>query len=283
MTEPTVITPDGPRPGMGLVRDTEDRRDRVLFRNVPDINALPDEGGYDPTKMPQVLDQHTIGACVGYSTAENTYTTMIRDGHRRPFIPSPVFIYRQARLIGGYLDEDMGCEIRNAMKAANKWGLPPMSNIPPRFRSADMPNPQTWKFPPDSVWYKDVAPSHYADAERRQVMNYFKLPTLADLLQCLADGYTAVVGFAVFRSMYGIGGPKYHVPDPNPPNDRELGGHAVLAYRYSKRDRRVMFRNSWGASAHEGKPDFTLSFSYLERYSWDNWTTRWIEGGKKVA
>ena len=269
-------------PGMGLRPDSEDRRDRVLFARAPNIDSLPAKAD-NSRLLPAVMDQSVVGACVGYSTAAHTYGTMKMDGHRRPFVPSPVFVYRQARLLGGYLSEDAGCEIRNAMKGVAKWGLPPMSVVKPRFRPTDLPDPQTWIFPPTSVWVKEPTASVYADAERRQVLQYFKLPLLADLLKCLADGYTAVVGFQVFRSLYGWGGPLYNVPDPNPPGDRELGGHAVLAHSYDMPSRRVVFRNSWGPEAHEGKSDFTLSFAYLEKYSWDNWTTRFVEGGTVKA
>lgn len=265
-------------PGMGLRRDAPDRRDRLLFRAVPNIDQIPERAD-NSRLLPRVMDQSVVGACVGYSTAAQTYGTMKMDGHRRPFVPSPVFVYRQARLLGGYLSEDAGCEIRNAMKGVAQWGLPPMSNLRPRFTGVDLPDPQTWLFNPKSIWVKEPTASVYADAERRQVIQYFKLPTLADLLQCLADGYTAVVGIAVHRSMYGFGGPLYDVPDPLP-GDRQLGGHAVLAHSFDKASRRVVLRNSWGPDAHEGRPDFTLSFSYLEEYSWDNWTTRFVEGGK---
>jgi C1A family cysteine protease len=270
------------RHGMGLKPDKRDPRDYFLFEERPTVDAQPPSAD-NSAILPPVMDQKVVGACVGYSTAAHTFGTMERDGHRRPFVPSPVFVYRQARLLGGYLDEDAGCEIRNAMKAVARWGLPPLSNLKPRFTAADIADPRTSKFGPKSIWVKEPTASVYADAERRQVIQYFKLPTLGDLLQCLADGYTAVVGFLVFRSMYGPGGPRFHVPDPNPPNDRELGGHAVLAHSYSKADRRVVFRNSWGADAHEGKPDFTLSFDYLSKYSWDNWTTRFVEGGTTKA
>lgn len=265
-------------PGMGLRRDAPDRRDRLLFRTVPNVDSLPERADCSAL-LPEPMDQGVIGACVGYSAATVAYGTMIRDGHRRPFVASPVFIYREARILGGYVHQDVGAEIRNAWKAMNRIGVPPMSNLKPRFKADDLPDPQTWLFPENSIWRRKPSPSTYADAERRQALAYFLLPTLADVLQCLADGFLCQIGFAVHRSFYGWGGPLYNVPDPEP-GDRELGGHAVTAWGYDKPSRRVLLRNQWGASAHEGKPDFTLSFSYMEKHSWDNWTGRIFEGGR---
>ena len=267
-------------PGMGLRPDTPDRRDRLLFQAEPRIDTLPDK----PAKvapMGAVLDQSVVGACTGYSASTMCESVMVLDGHARPFKPSPVFLYGEARRIGGYHREDAGAELRNVMKVAAGLGLPPLSNIPPRFRPTDLPDPQTWMFPEKSIWIRDPAKSHLADAARRKALKYFRLPTLGDLIQCLADGFPAIIGFEVYRSMYGWGGPKFEVPDPTPERgDRALGGHAVCAYSYDKPSRRVLIRNSWGAEAHEGKPDFTLSFNYLERYGSDWWTVRYIAGGK---
>jgi hypothetical protein len=264
---------------MGLKPDTPDRRDRLLFQSIPSVDAQPPQAD-NSAILPPVMDQKVVGACVGFSAATVAYGTMLRDGHRRPFVPSPVFLYREARVLGGYVEQDAGAEIRNAWKAANKVGLPPMSNLKPRFNAGDLADPRNSIFPETSIWRRQPSKSIYADAERRQALAYFKLPTLGDLLKCLADGYLAQVGFVVFRSMYGQGGPRFHVPDPNPTYDREMGGHAVTAYRYDKQIKRVFFRNSWSETAHEGKPDFTLSFSYLEQYSWDNWTCRVVEGAR---
>jgi hypothetical protein len=269
-----------PLRSMGLKPDAPDRRDRLLFQAVPNIDALPDRPAR-PAPLGEVLDQSAVGGCTGYSTATMCESVMALDGHKRPFVPSPVFLYGEGRRIGGYHGEDAGAELRNVLKAAANLGLPPMSNIKPRFRPGDLADPNTGLFPAGSVWVREPAKSHLADAARRKALKYFKLPTLGDLIQCLADGYPAAIGFEVYRSFYGSGGPKFEVPDPRPEwGDRALGGHAVCAYSYDRPSRRVLIRNSWGETAHQGRPDFTLSFNYLEKYSWDNWTIRYIQGGK---
>lgn len=267
--------------GFGLKPDTFDRRDRALYQVIPDINALPERASV-ANLLPPAMDQDVTSACTGFSGATVLYGVMVKDKHRRPFVPSPVFLYREARVLGGYLDEDMGAEIRNVWKAANKLGIPPMSNLKPRFDKASLAQPPDYIFPEKSIWRRQPSPSTYKDALTRQAIQYFRLATLADLLKCLADGWPAQVGITVFESFYGPNGPVFHVPDKRP-NDRELGGHAIAAYAYDRTTRRVLFRNSWGPNAHEGKPDFSLSFDYLAAYGGDCWTGRLIEGGLPVG
>ncbi|MDB5412098.1 MAG: peptidase [Rubritepida sp.] len=270
-----------PPHGMGLRPDTPDRRDRALYQAVPNIDQLPPSADNEG-RLPPVMDQGATGACTGYSGAALAYSVMVRDGHLRPFVPSPVFMYREARVLGGYVEDDGGAEIRNVWKAANKTGLPPMSILPPRLGPKDLADAQTGIFPEKSIWRRQPPPSAYADAERRQAVSYFRLDTLNDLLKCLADGWCAQVGITLFRSLYGDRGPVYDVPDPAP-NERALGGHAVCAFGYDKARQRVLIRNSWGADAHEGKPNFTISFDYVRRFSSDTWSARLIEGGKPAA
>lgn len=270
------------QPGLGLRPDAPDRRDRALYAAIPNVDALPDKADCSHL-LPAPMDQHVTSACVGFSAATVMHAIMVRDGHRRPFVPSPVWLYYQARALGGYVEEDMGAEIRNAWKAAARWGIAPMSNIKPRFKAGDLADPQTGLFPPNSIWRRQPAPSHYADAERRQALVYYRLATLPDILQCLADGWPVQLGFAVFPSLYGPGGqPRYHVPDPQP-GERDLGGHAVAAYGYDKPSRRVLFRNSWGHSHEGGRSDFTLSFQYVAQFAWDAWCGKIIEGHRPVA
>lgn len=279
MTDPVV--PERHMPGFGLRRDSPDRRDRALYGAVPNIDSLPDRADTSAL-LPAVMDQRVSSACTGYSGANTLHAVMVKDGHRRPFVPSPVFLYREARVLGGYVEEDMGAEIRNVFKAANRLGLPPMSNWAPRFGPQHNADPQTGLWPEGSIWLRKPPPSVYADAERRQVLSYYRLSTLNDLLKCLADGWPAAIGVTVFRSWYGPSGPLYNIPDPGP-HDRDLGGHAITAYGYDKASRRIFCRNQWGVDAHQGKPDFTISFDYYSRFGSDTWTGRFVEGGRTAS
>src|SRR5690349_1394052 len=158
-------------------RDVPDRRDRALFAAQVNIDALPDVGTCEKL-LPAPLDQETTNSCVGFSGSTALAMVMKKDGHKAPFVPSPVWLYRQAREIGGYVEEDSGAEIRNMWKAAANQGLVPMSNLKPKFDEASLAveNKQGVAiFPEKSIWRRPVSASNLADAARRQVIQYFKL------------------------------------------------------------------------------------------------------------
>lgn len=269
-------------PGTGWRKDVpQDRRDRALYAAVPDISNLPERVDLEHL-LPPVMDQSVVGACTGYGAANVAYAIMKKDGHRRPFVPSPVFLYLQARKRQGWQAEDSGAYVRDVWWGMNHFGLPPMSNIKPRFKRGDLPDPNTWIFPEQSIWRREPAPSHYADAERRQMVSYFRLQFVEDMLRCLADGFPFCFGIPIFRSFYGLGGPLYDIPDPQP-GERDLGGHCITGFGYDLRRQRVICRNSWGPEAHQGSPNFTLSLDYMRRFASDAWTGRWAEGGKVAA
>jgi len=275
MTDDTFTPPHG----LGLRPDSPDRRDRVLYRAVPNVDLLPDTAAAQHIRdtMPPPMDQGSVGACVGYGTAQNAYAAMVRDSRRRPFLPSPVALYLWARELGGYPQEDSGAEIRNGFRAMNKYGLPPMSNLKPRFEPRDLADERTGLFPPTSIWVRPVSASNFADAERRQVVGYKKLPLLADMLQCLADGRPVCFGFTMFRSFYdAYGNPRKIIPMPRN-GERELGGHCVNGVDYDKPNRLFWCRNQW-ANAHEGSPDFALPFDYVAAYANDAWVSEGVEG-----
>lgn len=262
--------------GLGYKRDELDRRDYRAYKTVPKIDALP-QRATTAHLLPEVMDQGPIGACVGYSGATLANMVMKKNKFLRPFIPSPVFGYLMAREIGGYPELDYGAEIRNYWIGAKNFGFPPMSNIKPNFNDSHLPDTETWEFPENSIWRRKPAPSHYADGERRQALKYVRLEGLADMLQSLADGNPVQFGFPVFNSFYGPTGPRRVIPYPRS-NDYELGGHAVVAYEYDMPSRGIPCWNSWGPIAHEGKPDFILSFDFYQRYASDAWTCSLIEG-----
>ncbi len=265
-------------PGLGLRHDAPDPRDHRRYAAPVAAGAvLPKSDNF--ALLPPVMDQSVTSSCVGYSGATALYATMLKDGHRRPFVPSPVWLYREARVIGGYVEEDGGAEIRNMWKAANKLGVLPASILKPRFNAASLADPQTGIFPENSIWRRNPSPSAYARAERRQVIRYMRLNTLDEVLACLSDGWPVQFGFLMYRSAYGWNGPLEHIPDPGP-NDRQIGGHAVVAAGHDNASRRIFCRGSWGADAYEGKPDFSMSYANFNANAWDVWVGQWAEGGK---
>jgi len=267
--------------------DPADPRDFHLRAPTVNVDQLPDRVDLS-SLLPPVMDQRNVSACVGYAVAETAYTVLRKDGHKRPYVPSPVFIYREARAIDdasepGSLAHDWGTYIRSGFKVINKLGMPSISDLRPRFMAADIANPTTEEFSVRSIWRRQPAAFVYREGEQRQMLEYYRLPGLADLLGCLADGWCAAMGINVMRSFYGSNGqPLKDIPDPVP-GDRLLGGHAITVYGYDKKAQRLLIFNHWGPTAHQGGPSFTISFNYYTQHASDVWTARRAEGGKATS
>jgi C1A family cysteine protease len=93
------------------------------------------------------------------------------------------------------------------------------------------------------------------------------------MLGSLADGFPFVFGFAVYESFESSSVRRTGVLDLPKPEERMIGGHAVMAVGYSLPDQRMLVRNSWGT--RWGKQGyFTMPFRYLEDRSLsdDFWT-----------
>lgn len=274
-----------PPHGMGRKPDPIDRRDRILFAAVPNVDALPDRTNHE-SLLPKAQDQGAIGSCVGWSAQHVAYAIMKRDGHLKPYLASPVALYRWSREYDeafdpGAVTRDGGTYIRHVWRAMQKKGLPAMSKWKPRYEARDLPDEASWEFGPQSRWRVEPTPGVVTHGETRQMLNYFRLPTLAEVLQSLADGYPAQTGFMVYRSFYDAYGPVVEVPMPGS-GDYVLGGHAVTIYGYDKPSRMLLIRNQWGAVAHRGSPNFRMPFAFYEKHASDTWTGRTIEGfGKR--
>src|SRR5438874_2309391 len=108
--------------------------------------------------------------------------------------------------------------------------------------------------PHEDLWPYDIGkfktkPSAraYKDAIKHRSLLYQRVPqVLAHMKGCLAQGYPFVFGFSVYESFESDGVAKSgRVPMPKR-QEKQLGGHAVLAVGYDDATKRFLVRNSWG-------------------------------------
>ena len=81
-------------------------------------------------------------------------------------------------------------------------------------------------------------------------------------------------GFTVYESFESQAVAQTGVMPMPQPNERKLGGHAVLAVGYDNTSRRMIVRNSWGAGWGQAGY-FTMPYEYITGPNCsDFWTIR---------
>lgn len=271
----------------GFVKSPHDARDYKLYPTPINPKLIPNSANVEKL-MPANnditrLDQKDVGGCVGFSGCSTFYGVMKADAHPAPFIGSPPFAYRQARSLDPENDVnyDNGANLRDFWKSTAKFGLPKYESLPPAFgpgQSADSNS----LFPPGSVWREQPSQTVFDEAQQTLAIKYFRLDTIQEMMQCVADGWPFQFGFPVFNSFFDPSGqPRITVPNPAK-GDYIVGYHAVSGFRYSRSAGRFTFRNNWGRTAHGGKsPNFSLTFGFVDKYKMDALTCRIVSGGKQ--
>jgi len=98
---------------------------------------------------------------------------------------------------------------------------------------------------------------------------------------CLADRFPFVFGFTVYEAFESAAVAKSGVLNMPEPDERVMGGHAVMAAGYDDSQKRFIIRNSWGMDwGRQGY--FTMPYGYLDpnkNLADDFWTIRASEEG----
>lgn len=234
----------------GLRIQKPDPRDlKVSWWGFMAREELPSKVDLRPT-MPTIYNQGALGSCTA-----NAIGGVIQRFNPE-LSPSRLFLYYNARVLDGTSSLDAGATLRNAMKAANTYGV------------CD-----------ESIWPYDISkftkrPSGeaYGKATLHASFQYRSVSQKEyDLKLALHKGMPVVFGFKVQPSFEsdevartGIYNPKY--------NERILGGHAVVLVGYDDESQRFLVRNSWGKSwGMDGY--FTIPYSIVTnwRKAFDFW------------
>jgi len=245
--------------GYGWVRDLPDQRD-FLYAPPPAVAAaLPAQADLR-AQFPAPYDQEQLGSCTANAIAGALQFLEGKEGSPAPVMPSRLFIYYNERDLEGSTGSDSGAQIRDGIKTVARQGFCPESEWPYEIASFAQKPPAAC----------------YQDALKERVSEYLRLtPATVPLLTCLASGYPFVFGFSVYESFESARVAQTGVANLPGPNERLVGGHAVVAVGYDQSSGRFLVRNSWGAQWGMGG-HFTLPYQYLTdpMLAADFWTIR---------
>jgi C1A family cysteine protease len=211
--------------------DTPDMRDFMLA--VQPLKTLPPKVSLR-TQMPPVFDQGQLGSCTANSIGAILEFNELKQKEKDAATPSRLFIYYNERVMEGTAGEDSGAEIRDGIKSVAQLGAPPET---------------VWPYDITKFAKKPPAKA-YTEARKHQAVRYSRVVQDALALQnVLATGYPISFGFTVYTSFETSVGKNGIVPMPQP-NEKTLGGHAVVAVGYKTISGQLYFecRNSWGTT-----------------------------------
>jgi C1A family cysteine protease len=244
-------------PRYGWVPDLPDRRDLLYgaIRPVPAI--LPPHADLRPT-CSVIEDQGNLGSCTGNALAGAI--EFLERKNNVPFIDvSRLFIYYNERAIEGTINSDSGAMLRDGIKTLKKQGVCSERKWP-YIISKFAAKPRT---------------ACYKEALEHQITSYHRIITLDEMRTCLAEGFPFVFGFTVYESFQSQEVAKTGIVSMPQPDERAVGGHAVLGVGYDDAEKRFIVRNSWGTEwGQQGY--FTMPYEYVadRNLSDDFWTIR---------
>ena len=240
-------------PSLGALKDHTDSRDydfanpRLAKAEIANEAVLPSL--YEPGPPGS---QESIGACVAWACVAVREILIRRMAPDTIVRLSPLFLYWEARQLGG-IQGDSGSYLRDGFKALANVGLPP-EHLWPYDTAKVLASPDS---------------RAYQQALNYRIYVYRRLQTIGDMKQCLSSGFPFALSMAVFPA-----GPFTYLPldnntlqMPAPGATSELG-HAICVMGYVRN--LFLARNSWGPEWGSGG-HFWIPFDYVERYMWDAW------------
>ena len=199
------------------------------------------------TKLfPPIWDQEKLGACVAHGTGR-CFMYALGKEKLPEWMVSRLMIYYDARIPENSTASDDGCQIRDAIKTLNRYGVCAESE---------------WPYIIDKFAIKPPEQC-YIDGLNGQLLSYSRVSqTVQGLETCLAEGYPIVCGISVYESFESDAvAATGMVPMPSH-NEGFLGGHCITIVGYDNKKQLFKCANSWGISwGQQGY--FFIPYAYL--------------------
>ncbi len=247
--------------GYGWAPDLPDHRDKLysVVRKVP--AKLPSSIDLRPV-CPPVADQGELGSCTGNALVGALEFMEMKDND--PYVElSRLFIYYDERAFEHTVNSDSGAQIRDGIKTLAKKGVC---------------SEKCWPYDISKFTVKPPA-SCFEEAATHKITVYARIQGVDEMKACLAEGYPFVFGFSVYESFESQEVAQTGIVQMPQPDEKQVGGHAVVGVGYDDSEGRFIVRNSWG-DAWGMKGYFTIPYEYLgnPNLADDFWAIRREEG-----
>lgn len=215
----------------------------------------------DSGKFPPIFDQKTLNSCTANAISAALYFDMNKQEVSDIFIPSRLFIYYNERAIEDKIDNNAPVSLKDCINTISKTG----------YCSEEM-----W---PYDVQKFDEKPAQedYDFAQTHRAVKSHKLPFNLDHLKgCIQDGYPFVFGFKVYESFESAETKSTGVVPLPKPDEKKIGGHAVLAIGFDDDKQHFIFRNSFGSDWGDSGYGY-MPYSYIssiDKLAFDFWVVQ---------
>ena len=248
----------------GWVRDFPDARDKK-YQKVGMLKAalLPPSVDLRPN-CPEIYDQSSLGSCTANGVGACHQFEQMKQKLADAFIPSRLFIYFNERTMEGSVDQDSGAQIRDGIKTVASQGICPET---------------MWPYDISKFAVKPPQPC-YDTAMGHKAIQYLSIDNtqIAQIKQCLVEGYPIVFGASLYDSFEGRYDPAItgNVPMPNP-RESIIGGHCMAIVGYNDAKQVFIVRNSWGTTwGDKGYCYFPYAYLTNGNLASDFWTIKLV-------
>lgn len=227
----------------GWIKDKEDARD-FLFVDIQKKIILPKKVDLRTDCSP-IENQGALGSCTANALAGALEFLELKDKMKLVNL-SRLFIYYNERAAEGTVDFDSGAQLRDGIKTLAKLGACPEKD---------------WEYIISKFKIKPPQKA-FANAAKHKIISYYRILNLQQMKNCIANGFPFVFGFVVFESFESKEVAKTGIVNMPRPDEKMLGGHAVVAVGYDDEEERFITRNSWG-NKWGVSGYFTIPYEYL--------------------
>lgn len=222
---------------------------------TPRLQGHPAAEGSIPSRIDlrtwctQVEDQGQTNSCVGNALVGALELLARKDG-RETVELSRMFLYYNARKIGGMEKNDEGTLVSHAMAALLAYGIC---------------EERMWPFVHSAV-NQEPTQACYTNARHYEAVKIARTPGNL-MLTALAKELPVSFGIVLPLECYEVGGKLGTCPQPEDlPMQSPAGGHAMLAVGYDLERKTYLVRNSWGPGFGEAGY-WSIPFDIVDRYS----------------